>query len=85
MHFILGINIAIQKFALISISEAGGYPEGHFRPFLAPYIVQDGPDCASIIHFILGINVALQKFVLKLISEAGGYPDGQFWAISGHF
>ena len=24
---------------------------GHFRPFVAPYIVQDDPDCASIVHF----------------------------------
>ena len=56
---------------------------GHFRPFLAPYMVVDDPDCSSIVHFILRINVALQNFVLKLISEAGGAPDGQVLAISG--
>ena len=60
----------------------GPFP-ANFGPFLAPYMVRDDPDCASIVHFILGINVALQNFVLKLISEAGGAPDGQVLAVSG--
>ena len=55
----------------------------NFGPFLAPYMVRDDPDYASIVHFILGINFALQDFVLKLISEAGGAPDGQVLAVAG--
>ena len=57
---------------------------GHFWPFVAPYMVYDGPNRASSIHFVLWINVALSIFVLKSISEAEGAPDGQVWAISGH-
>ena len=51
MHFILGINVALTKFDLKSISEARGHPDGqfwaisgHFQPVPAPYMVQDGPD-----------------------------------------
>ena len=55
----------------------------HFRPFLAPYMVRDDPDCASIIHFTLWINVALTMFVPKSISWNGGAPDGQVQVISG--
>ena len=86
----MGINVALKISALKSISEAGVDPDGqfwaissHFRPFLAMYMVQDGPDCASIVHFILGLNVALSIFVLKSISEAGGAPDGQVLAVPG--
>ena len=83
--------IALPKYALNSISEAGDYPDGqfwaisfHFWPFLATYMVRDGPDCASIVHFLVRINVALTISALKSISDAGVDPDGQFWTISGH-
>ena len=89
-QFHIGYHYWFTKNVLKSISEARGYPDGqflaisfHFRPFLATYLVQDGPDCASIVHFILGINVALSFFVLKSISEAGGAPDGQVLAVPG--
>ena len=58
---------------------------GHFQPFLATYMVWDGPGWASSNYFLVGINVALTISALKSISEAGVDPDGQFWAISGHF
>ena len=57
---------------------------GHFWPFVAPYMVYDGPNWAPSINFVLWINVALSIFVLKSISEAEGAPDGQVLAISSH-
>ena len=37
VHFILGINVALQNFVLKSISEAAGAPDGYgFRPQSGP-------------------------------------------------
>ena len=41
VHFILGINVALQNFVLKSISEAGGAPDGQVLAVSGPYIVRD--------------------------------------------
>ena len=56
---------------------------GHFLPFLATYMVWDGPGWASSIYFLVGINVALTICALKSISEAADAPDGQVLAVPG--
>ena len=83
IHITLGINVALVKFVIILISEAGVGPVCQDRAISGPHVVRGGPDCTPNIHITLGINVALVKFVLKSIPEAGDGPDGHFLAISG--
>ncbi len=42
--FLLGINVALVKFVLKSISEAGGGPDGQVWALSGPNVVRDGPD-----------------------------------------
>ena len=42
VHFILGINVALQNFVLKSISEAGGAPDGQVLAVSGPHVVRDG-------------------------------------------
>ena len=42
VHFILGINVALQNFVLKSISEAGGAPDGQVWAIAGPHVVRDG-------------------------------------------
>ena len=81
--FLLGINVVLMKFTLISISEAGGGTHGQVLAISGPHMVRDGPDWTPSIRFLLGINIALLKFTLISIYEAGEGPDGQVGAISG--
>ena len=42
VHFILGINVALQNFVLKLISEAGGAPGGQVLAVPGPHAVRDG-------------------------------------------
>ena len=42
VHFILGINVALQNFVLKLISEAGGAPDGQVLAVAGPHMVRDG-------------------------------------------
>ena len=52
IHFILQINVALSKFVLKSICEAGDGPDGKFRAIADPVWFQDDPDLTCNIHFI---------------------------------
>ena len=89
MHFILVINVALTKFDLKWISEAGGHPDGqfwaisfHFRPFLATYMVRDGPDCASIVHFFSENQCCFNNICPKI--DIWGWSWSR-WPILDHF
>ena len=73
----MGINIALMKFALKSMSGAGEGPDGQVWAIYGPHVVRDGPDWTQNIRFLLGINIALLKIALKLMSGAGDGPYGQ--------
>ncbi len=68
--FLLGINVALVKFVLKSISEAGGGPDCQVSAISGPHVVRQGWNSHQMVKIKFSYHLEKIKVALKCIPEA---------------